>query len=166
MFLVLVVLFIVLPIAELWVLVASAQQLGIPETLLILVVVSVVGAWLCKRAGLGVLRRLQQTLDRGELPTNELTDGFLVLLAGALMLTPGFITDVFAILLLLPPSRAVARRILVRRIRARIQTYGTERAATFMGRRFRDGDEVIDVDWHAERTPGDPGSDPFPELNS
>src|SRR4051812_1482046 len=163
MFLALVLLFIVLPIAELWVLVASAQQFGIPETLLVLVAVSVVGAWLCKRAGLGVLRRMQRTLDNGELPTTELTDGFLVLLAGALMLTPGFITDVFAILLLLPPSRAVARRILVRRVRRRIQGYGAGQTAAFFARRTR-GD-VIDVDWHSERQPGDAGHDPFPELN-
>ena len=165
MFLLLVVLFVVMPIAELWVIVASAQQIGVPETLAILVLVSIVGAWLCKRAGLGVLRRLQRTVDQGQLPTAELTDGFLVLLAGALMLTPGFITDFLAILLLLPPTRAVARRILMRRIRARLVDYGTARGATFMRGRRGDADDVIDVDWHSERSPGEPGHDPYPELN-
>ena len=167
MFLVLVLLFIVMPIAELWVIVASAQQIGVPETIVILILVSILGAWLCKRAGLGVLRRIQTTLDRGQMPTAELTDGFLVLLAGALMLTPGFITDLIAILLLLPPTRAVARRILLRRIRARIEEYGAASGLSFMRSRRSRGPygDVIDVDDHSERTPGDPGSNPFPELN-
>jgi UPF0716 protein FxsA len=154
MFWVLVVLFIVMPIAELAVLVTTANAIGVPETIALLIVVSVVGAWLCKRSGISVLRRIQDTLNRGDIPANELIDGFLVLLAGALMLTPGFITDVFAILLLLPPSRAVARGLLMRRFRTRIERY------TVRGSRA----DFIDVEWHTERPPSRPAADPF-ELN-
>jgi UPF0716 protein FxsA len=144
-----------MPIAELAVLVTTANAIGVPETIALLIVVSVVGAWLCKRSGISVLRRIQNTLNRGEIPANELIDGFLVLLAGALMLTPGFITDVFAILLLLPPSRAVARGVLMRRFRTRIERY------TVRGSRA----DFIDVEWHTESTPSRPQPDPFSELN-
>ena len=69
-------------------------------------------------AGVGVLDRLQRTVRAGKVPSAELVDGALVLFAGALMLTPGFLSDCLAILLLLPPTRAVVRGVVLRRIRA------------------------------------------------
>jgi UPF0716 protein FxsA len=111
--LVLAVLFLVLPIAELAVIVQVADGLGIPETIALLIVISAVGAWLCKREGLGVLRRIQRSVDQRQLPTRDLADGGLILLAGALLVTPGFLTDVLGILLLLPPTRAVFRSVLL-----------------------------------------------------
>ncbi len=119
MLVVLVVAFLVLPIAELYVLVQVAQEIGILETIGVLVLVSVVGAWLCKREGLNVLRRMRSALDRYELPHHELVDGALILFAGALLLTPGFLTDVMGILLLLPPSRVVVRRLVLRSLERR-----------------------------------------------
>jgi UPF0716 protein FxsA len=114
----LVLLFVVAPIVELYVIVQVAHGIGAPETILLLIGISVVGAWLAKVAGLGVLNRLQQTVRAGKVPSAELVDGGLVLLAGALMITPGFLSDCLAILLLLPPSRAVVRGVVLRRIRA------------------------------------------------
>ncbi len=114
----LALLFLVVPIAELYVIVQVTHSLGVLETIALLIGVSVVGAWLAKVAGLGVLNRLQQTVRQGRVPSAELVDGALVLFAGALMITPGFLSDVLAILLLLPPTRAVARGLLLRRIRA------------------------------------------------
>ncbi len=113
----LALLFFVVPIAELYVIVQVSQGIGVPETILLLIGMSVVGAWLAKLAGLSVLNRLQQTIRAGRVPSAELVDGALVLFAGALMITPGFLSDCLAILLLLPPSRAVARSALLRRIR-------------------------------------------------
>jgi UPF0716 protein FxsA len=118
---VLVVLFVVLPIAELAVIIQVADGLGIPETIALLILVSVAGAWLCKYEGLGVLRRIQASLDRNQLPAKELVDGGLILLAGALLLTPGFITDILGILLLLPPTRAVFRAAVVTVLARRAQ---------------------------------------------
>jgi UPF0716 protein FxsA len=118
MFVVLAVVFLVVPIAELYVIVQVAGGLGIPETILLLIGISFVGAWLARVAGLGVLNRLQRTVRAGKVPSAELVDGALVLLAGALMITPGFLSDALAILLLLPPTRAVARGVVLRRIRA------------------------------------------------
>jgi UPF0716 protein FxsA len=89
------------------------------ETLAALVLISVVGAWLAKREGVGVLRRVQTALIEGRVPTAEVTDGALVLFAGALMLTPGFLTDLLALVLLVPPSRAVVRRAMLQWFRKR-----------------------------------------------
>jgi UPF0716 protein FxsA len=103
-------LFLVVPFVELYVLIQVGQEIGALPTIALLVLVSVVGAWLVKREGIGVLRRAQARVNAGEVPGVELIDGILIMLAGALLLTPGFVTDVAGILLLLPPVRAVLRR--------------------------------------------------------
>ena len=118
---VLIVLFIGVPFAEIYVLLQVGHAIGVVNTLGLLILISVVGAWLAKREGLGVLRRMQRSIDNGRVPGAELVDGFLILFAGALMLTPGFLTDILAILLLLPPVRVVVRRELRRRLARRIQ---------------------------------------------
>jgi UPF0716 protein FxsA len=118
MFVVLLLLFVVAPLAELYVIVQVAHSIGALDTILLLFLVSVVGASLAKRQGLAVLRRMQATVAQGRVPSRELVDGALVILAGALMIAPGFISDVLAVLLLLPPTRAVVRSLVLRRIRA------------------------------------------------
>ena len=119
MFVLLALLFLVVPIVEIYLIVQVAGGIGVPETILLLVAISVLGAWLAKVAGVSVLYRLQRTVRQGRVPSAEIVDGALVLLAGALMITPGFLSDMLAILLLLPPTRAVVRRVVLRRIRAR-----------------------------------------------
>ena len=119
--LLLFVIFIGVPFAELYVLLQVGHAIGVLNTLGLLVLVSMVGAWLAKQAGLSVLRRMQAAIQAGRVPGAELVDGFLVLLAGALMITPGFLTDIIAILLLLPPVRAGTRRALRRYFAHRIE---------------------------------------------
>jgi UPF0716 protein FxsA len=109
MFAVLALLFLVVPFVELFVLIQVGQAIGALPTIGLLVVVSVVGAWLVKKEGMGVVRRAQEQVRRGEVPGRELVDGVLILFAGALMLTPGFFTDLFGIALLIPPVRAALR---------------------------------------------------------
>jgi UPF0716 protein FxsA len=116
----LAVLFLVVPVLELAVIVQVAGAIGVGQTIGLLILVSVVGAWLCKHEGLGVVRRIQTALQRGELPHREVVDGALVLLAGALLLTPGFLSDVMGIVLLVPPTRAVVRALVWRRLRDRV----------------------------------------------
>jgi UPF0716 protein FxsA len=113
------VLFVVVPIAELYVIVKVGQAIGALEVIGLLLAVSFVGAWLVKRQGLHVMRRLQAQVRAGRTPTNELIDGFLVLFAGVLFIVPGFLSDALAVLLLLPPSRAGVRRIVRRRVGVR-----------------------------------------------
>jgi UPF0716 protein FxsA len=117
--------FLVVPIAELYVIVQVAGAIGVPETILLLIAISLLGAWLARLAGVGVLYRLQRTVRAGRVPSVEIVDGALVLLAGALMITPGFLSDILAIFLLLPPTRALVRGVVLRRIRARGGLFAT-----------------------------------------
>jgi UPF0716 protein FxsA len=116
----LAVAFLVVPLLELAVLLQVGSSIGVLNTLGLLVLSSVVGGWLMKREGLGVLRRVQVAVAQGRVPGAELVDAFLILLGGALMLTPGFLTDLVGILLLLPPVRVVVRAVLRRRFAVRV----------------------------------------------
>lgn len=103
------VLFLLLPIAELYVFVQVAGAIGFGSALLTAVGATVVGVWLVKQQGLGVLRRANDKVARGEAPTDEVVNGTLLLLAGLLLLVPGFITGAAGLALLLPPVRALLR---------------------------------------------------------
>lgn len=118
---VLVLLFLVVPFVELLVLLQVGQVIGVVPTVLILIVVSVVGGWLMKREGLGVWRRMNEQVRAGRVPGRELADAALILFGGALLLTPGFLTDFLGVALLLPPSRAVVRAELLRRMARRVK---------------------------------------------
>jgi len=113
------------PAAELWVVLQVAGGIGLGATLALLVLVSIAGASLLKQQGLAAWRRLNTTLQRGEMPAGELIDAGLILLGGALLLTPGFLTDAVGLLLLLPPGRAavkgLAGRLLARWARRRFE---------------------------------------------
>jgi len=130
MFALLVVLFI----AELWVLIEVAVHIGVLETALLLVLMPMLGISLVKRAGLAVFRRVQTTLDVGGVPHREVIDGFLLLVAGVLLIVPGFITDGIGLLLLVPPVRIVVRTILLRSFKRR--TSFAFRVVDGMGRRI------------------------------
>jgi UPF0716 protein FxsA len=143
-FVLLAIVFLLVPIAELYVIVQVAGAIGVPETILLLIGMSLLGAWLARIAGVGVLYRLQRTVRAGRVPSVEIVDGALVLLAGALMITPGFLSDLLAIFLLLPPSRALVRGVVLRRIRAR---GGLFAMVTSMPTGAKPaGDDVWDVD--------------------
>ena len=118
MFGLLLLAFLVVPIIELYLFVEVSNQIGFGAALLWIVGVSIVGAWLVKREGMSAFRRANEKVAVGEVPTDELITGILILFAGALMLTPGFLTDGVGMLLLFPPSRALVRR----RLRGRFAT--------------------------------------------
>lgn len=112
--------FIVVPIVELALIIQVGSSVGVLPTLGLLIFVSIVGAWLVKFQGMGVLMRMRQQLAMGQMPTEELVNGVLILVAGALMLTPGFFTDAFGLSLLIPPIRAAVRKMLSRRFTRRV----------------------------------------------
>ena len=112
--------FIIVPILELAVIIQVGSSVGVLPTLGLLIVVSIVGAWLVKFQGMGVLMRMRQQLAQGKMPTDELLNGVLILVAGALMLTPGFLTDALGLSLLIPPIRAAIRQMLARRFTRRV----------------------------------------------
>lgn len=110
----LVVVFVVVPLAELAVVVAAAESFGLGVTLFALLAFSLAGAWLTRREGTAVWRSANEELAAGRPPTRELLDGAMVLGGGALLLTPGFITDLVGLLLLLPPTRVLLRPLVMR----------------------------------------------------
>lgn len=116
----LAVIFVIVPFAEVVLVLAVADEIGVGATILALILISVVGAVLAKQQGLVVWGRLRSAIRRGEVPSREVTEGFLVLVGGALLLTPGFLTDFLGILLLLPPSRALVRARLLQRFESRL----------------------------------------------
>jgi UPF0716 protein FxsA len=113
--LLLIVLFIVVPIAELALLIQVGQLIGVWWTILLLIADAILGSWLLRSQGRAAWRRFNAALGGGRIPHREVVDGVLIIFGGALLLTPGFISDVFGLLFLIPPTRAVMRRLLVRR---------------------------------------------------
>jgi UPF0716 protein FxsA len=113
--------FILVPLVEIMLFIEIGSRIGTWTTLLIIAVVAVLGAVLVRREGLKTWWRIQDKLLSGQMPNEELLDGLLVLVAGALLLTPGFFTDAVGFLLLLPPGRQMVKRWLRRRFSQRLQ---------------------------------------------
>ncbi|MHA1410808.1 MAG: FxsA family protein [Candidatus Odinarchaeia archaeon] len=118
---ILIILFIFVPLIELAILIEVGQHLGTLNTILLVVVTGVVGAILAKLEGLRVWRQLQKDLSELKMPGDRIIDGVLILIGGALLLTPGLITDVLGFLLIIPFSRFPIREILKRRFARKIQ---------------------------------------------
>jgi UPF0716 protein FxsA len=112
--LLLVILFVLVPIAEIYVIIQVGQEIGALWTVLILIADSLIGARLLSWQGRRAWSAFQSALAAGRIPHREVLDGALIILGGALLLTPGFITDVVGLLLLIPPTRAAFRRLLTR----------------------------------------------------
>ncbi|HEX6456935.1 MAG TPA: FxsA family protein [Solirubrobacterales bacterium] len=161
--LLLIVLFIVVPIAELYVIIQVGQLIGVGPTLALLLADALLGSWLVKHQGRGAWRRFNEALAVRRFPGKEVVDGVLIVIGGTLLVTPGFITDVFGFFLLVPPTRAIARRLLKR------LTIGRFRVVTVAGpspfdrpaggagpRPSRD----YDFDATAEEVPSDGGGEP------
>lgn len=122
--LLLVLVFIVVPIAELFVIIQVGELIGVWPTLLLLLLDAIVGSWLLKREGRAAWRRFNEALAERRMPGKEVADGFLVILGGALLIAPGFLTDILGVLLLIPVTRAVFRRILRRWTVGRVAVVG------------------------------------------
>lgn len=123
----LVAVFIGVPLLEIFVLVQVGQVVGAWWTILLLILASVIGTWLVRREGGRAWHGLTTALQTGRMPHRELADGALILVGGTLMLTPGFITDAVGVLLILPVTRPVARRVLARLVARRLLDSGPPR---------------------------------------
>ena len=122
----LLVAFIVVPIVEIYVIIQVGQVIGAWWTILLLVADSIIGSWLIRREGGRAWRALRSALDSGRMPAKELADGALILVGGTLMITPGFVTDAFALLLILPITRPLFRRLLTGVVTRRLVVLGTQ----------------------------------------
>ena len=116
----LVALFIIVPLAELYVILKVGDAIGPLWTILLLAADSLVGSLLLRAQGRSVWRRFNVALTEGKMPHREVVDGVMVVFGGAFLITPGFLTDIVGLLLLLPPTRAVIRGLLVRRLGRRL----------------------------------------------
>ena len=112
--------FIVVPLIEIWVLIQVGQVIGAWWTILLLILDSIFGTWLIGREGGKAWQGLRVALESGRMPARELADGALILVGGTLMLAPGFVTDAFGILLILPFTRPAARRLLTQLVTRRL----------------------------------------------
>ncbi len=149
--LLLVVLLIVAPLVEIYVIIQVAHVIGGWDTIALLIIESAIGAWLLRRQGMSTLGKISAAINQNRVPGKELVDGLLIIVAGALMLAPGFIGDVIGYLLLLPPTRAPVRALVMRRFKdgryGRFFVVGADGAgARFVGT-FRAGD-VFDTSGH------------------
>ena len=118
----LIALFIVVPLADLYVILKVGDAIGALWTIVLLAAESVIGSLLLRAQGRSVWRRFNEVLARGEMPHREVLDGVLIVFGGAFLITPGFITDILGLVLLLPPTRSVVRRLVARRLGRRIVT--------------------------------------------
>jgi UPF0716 protein FxsA len=120
----LLALFIVVPLAELYVILRVGDAIGVLPTIALLALDSVLGSMLLRAQGRAVWRRFNEALATGRLPHREVMDGVLVIFGGAFLITPGFLTDVVGLVLLFPPTRTLVRRLLVRRLGRRVAVAG------------------------------------------
>ena len=121
----LLLLFIIVPILELALFLKLGSKIGLEATLLVILVTAILGAWLTRSQGAQALRRFQQATAEGRLPHAEVLDGLMILLAGAVLLTPGFLTDTVGFLLLVPPFRTAVRGRLGKAFKGRVHVMGT-----------------------------------------
>jgi UPF0716 protein FxsA len=107
----LVILFIVIPIAELYVIIQVGQLIGLWPTLALLLADAILGSLLLRHQGRGAWRRFNEALAAKRFPGKEVADGAMIVIGGTLLLTPGFLTDIAGLILLIPPTRALVRRV-------------------------------------------------------
>lgn len=127
MLLPLVLLFIVVPIAEILVLIQVGQAIGPWWTVALLIADSILGSLLLRHQGRAAWRRFGDAVQDGRVPAREVIDGALIIAGGVLLITPGFFTDVLGLILLIPPTRAVVRAIVARRLAHRMIVSATTR---------------------------------------
>ena len=122
----LLLLFILVPLAELYLFKTLGSQIGVANTILIIIATAILGASLTKSQGRKAMIKFQQASAEGRLPAAEALDGIMILIAGAVLITPGFLTDAIGFALLVPPIRAAMGKVLAKRLKGKIQVVTPE----------------------------------------
>jgi UPF0716 protein FxsA len=110
----LTLLFILISAGEIGVLLLSGKTIGIWSTIFLIILTGIIGSYLAKKQGLNTIRKVQEQLQFGSLPGDEILDGFCILFGGLLLLSPGFITDTFGLILLIPSTRALLKPMMIK----------------------------------------------------
>jgi UPF0716 protein FxsA len=142
----LLLLFLLTPAVELGLLIQVDQLIGFGPTIGLIIATGIAGSYLARREGLNTWRRLNERLRSGDLPGKELVDGVIILVAGALLVTPGVLTDVVGFIGLIPPTRALVRKALMRRFQSKME----------------EGSMQVQFGFFGGATPGPNGSGPAP----
>lgn len=160
----LVALFILVPIAELAVIIQVGQAIGVWWTIAILIADSILGSLLMRSQGRIAWRRFNEAVGAARVPAREVADGVLVIFGGALLLTPGFLSDIFGLLFLFPPTRALIRRVFLRQAMKRITV---SMAGVAMPPQYRSGPRrADDVEGTAVDVDQRPGGSTRPGLEA
>lgn len=150
-FFILLILFVSMPVIELALLYQVAQTINLGPTILLVIITGIVGAALAKHEGLKALQSVQSELAEGRMPTSQLFDGVLILVAGVVLITPGIITDAVGFCLLIPPIRAIVKILLIKYFKNRVtftsnfEMHGTSVSGGFDVRSGSD-DQFVDVE--------------------
>lgn len=155
-------LFIIVPAVELGLLIQVGNLLGLWPTLALIVFTGIVGAYLARLQGLSVLTRAQEQINRGELPAGSLVDGVMIVVAGALLMTPGILTDAFGFSLLVPAFRNRIKDVVLARFRRAVEENRVQVRVSRMGFDVDPG-PIVDVEaesFEPDRFPPEP--DPRP----
>ncbi len=126
MFTRLFLLFVTIPLIELYTLISIGSSIGVSSTILLVLTTGALGAYFAKREGFAVWTKIQKELQTGNLPKDELIDGVLLLVAGIVLITPGIFTDIFGIILLIPQGRIFIRKTLAKRFKGNISVSGAD----------------------------------------
>lgn len=146
MFPLIAIVFLAVPIVEIYLLMQVGGIIGVGWTIFLVVFTAVIGVALLKIQGISTLNRAQQKLQANELPAREILEGMGLLVAGALLLTPGFFTDTIGFLLLFPPTRI----LLVKAVASRMVMSASVHVHAQHGQHGRDSDVIEDVKYHRE----------------
>ena len=146
---------IVIPIVEIGVFIQAGELIGLWSTIGLVILTAMAGSALLRHQGLSTLSRVRENMSAGRLPVSELFDGLCLLVAGAFLLTPGFVTDGFGLLLFLPIFRGGLRRFIAARLKAR-EKFNINMRSEFEERTRHNHDpHIIDGDFHEIRTDND-----------
>jgi UPF0716 protein FxsA len=156
---ILVALFIVVPIVELYVIIQIGSLIGVWPTIALLLADALLGSLLLRHQGRGAWRRFNTALTERRFPGREVADGLLIAIGGTLLLTPGFITDIVGLIFLIPPTRAIVRRLMRGYVSRRFVIVGSPVSARTGPRR-----QEYDYEAPAEEVPPDAGADPERQL--
>jgi UPF0716 protein FxsA len=146
----LIILFIVVPIVEIWVIIQIGELIGLWPTVALLLADALLGSLLLRHQGRGAWRRFNAALAEGRFPGREVADGLLIAVGGTLLLTPGFVTDIAGLVLLVPPTRAIVRRMLRGAVSRRFVVVGAPGSGPFGAGRPPTSSRPYDVEGTAE----------------
>jgi len=153
MFFKLFILFTIIPVLELWLLIEIGGVIGFFPTVMVVIITGISGAWLAKMEGISVLTKIQKSMSQGVIPKTELVNGLLVFVGGAMLLTPGFITDITGLLMIFPPTRAIFSTVLISYFERKIKdgTVHFYHSGQTENKTRIDDESVIDADFEEKK---------------